>query len=94
MGLQDWDTTERLLLSYSRSLSVIHFKYSSVYVSIPNSLTIPAPILPPVTTSMFSKESLYIPLPFYFFPFPYNYFKIAMYCSPPSFTMYTQFSLI
>ena len=63
-------------------------------VSIPDSLTIPPPILPPVTTSLFSKESLYIPLPFYFFPFPYNYFKPGMYCSPPCFTMYTQFSLI
>ena len=28
-------------------LSVIHFKYSSVYLSIPNSLTIPPPTLPP-----------------------------------------------
>ena len=63
-------------------------------VSIPDSLTIPPPILPPVTTSLFSKGSLYIPLPFYFFPFPYNYFKPGMYCSPPCFTMYTQFSLI
>ena len=26
---------------------VIHSQYSSVYVSIPNSLTIPSPILPP-----------------------------------------------
>ena len=28
---------------YSMSLLVIHFKYSRVYVSIPNSLTIPSP---------------------------------------------------
>ena len=32
-----------LLLLYSRSLLVIHFKYSSVYMSIPNSLTVPSP---------------------------------------------------
>ena len=30
---------------YIRSLLVIHFKHSSVYMSIPNSLTIPSPIL-------------------------------------------------
>ena len=29
---------------YSRSLLVIHFKYSSVYLSIPNSLTIHSPV--------------------------------------------------
>ena len=28
---------------YSRSLLVIHFKYSSVYMSIPNSLTVSFP---------------------------------------------------
>ena len=28
-------------------LSVIHFKYRSVYLSLPNSLTIPPPTLPP-----------------------------------------------
>ena len=32
-----------LFLLYSRSLLVIHFKYSSVYMSIPNSLTVPSP---------------------------------------------------
>ena len=31
---------------YSRSLLVSHFKYSSVYMSIPNSLTVPSPNLP------------------------------------------------
>ena len=31
----------------SRSLLVLHVKYSSVPMSIPNSLTIPSPILPP-----------------------------------------------
>ena len=37
-----WHWAELPLL-YSRSLWVIHFKYSSVYISIPNSLTIPSP---------------------------------------------------
>ena len=32
---------------YSRSLLVIHFKYSSVYMSIPNYLTISSPHHPP-----------------------------------------------
>ena len=32
---------------YNRSSLVIHLKYSSVYMSIPNSLTIPPPNLPP-----------------------------------------------
>ena len=42
---------------YSRSLLVIHFKYSSVYMSIPNSLTIPSPHPSPlVTISSFSKS--------------------------------------
>ena len=41
----------------SRSLLVIHFKYSSVYMSIPNSLTIPSPYpFPLVTVSSFSKS--------------------------------------
>ena len=31
---------------YSRSLLLIHFKYSSVYLSVPNSLTIPLPSPP------------------------------------------------
>ena len=30
-------------MPYRRSLLVIHFKYSSVYMSIPNSLTVPSP---------------------------------------------------
>ena len=34
---------EQLPILYSRSLLVIHFKYSRVYPSIPNSLTIPSP---------------------------------------------------
>ena len=32
---------------YSRSLLVIRFKYSSVYMSVPDSLTIPPPNFPP-----------------------------------------------
>ena len=42
---------------YSRSLLVIHFKYSRVYTSIPNSLTVP--LLHPcplVTIISFSKS--------------------------------------
>ena len=42
---------------YSRSLLVIHFKYSGVYTSIPNSLTIPSPYPSPLKTiSSFSKS--------------------------------------
>ena len=39
---------------------VIHFKYSNVYISIPNSLTIPSHILLPATITSFSEvcESL------------------------------------
>ena len=39
-------TLSRVLCLYSRSLLVIHFKYSSVHMSIPNSLTIPSPQQP------------------------------------------------
>ena len=35
--------TELSSMLYNRSLLVIHFKYSSVSMSIPNSLTIPSP---------------------------------------------------
>ena len=38
---------EQFRVLYSRSLLVIYFKYRSVYVSIPNSLTIPLPPVPP-----------------------------------------------
>ena len=42
---------------YSRTLLVIHFKYSSVYISIQNSLTIPSPYSSPLATrSSFSKD--------------------------------------
>ena len=42
----------------SRSLLVIHFKYSSVYMSIPNSLTIPFPHPSPLTVmSWFWKSA-------------------------------------
>ena len=42
---------------YSKSFSVIHFKYSSVYVLIPISLTIPSPNSSPlVTINSFSKS--------------------------------------
>ena len=33
-------------MCYTRTLLVIYFKYSSVYMSIPNSLTIPSPFFP------------------------------------------------
>ena len=46
---------------YSRPLLVIHFKYSTVPMPIPNSLTIPSSVLPPTsslaTISSFSKSS-------------------------------------
>ena len=38
---------------YSRSLLVIHFKYSGVYMLIPNPLTIPSPHSYPLVTSEF-----------------------------------------
>ena len=42
--------TPEFLVPHSRSLSVIHFKYSRVYLSIPNSLIIPSfNPSPPVT---------------------------------------------
>ena len=37
---------------YSRSLLIIHFKYSSVYMSVPNSLSVPSPYLYPWTTAI------------------------------------------
>ena len=42
---------------YSRSLLVIHFKYSSVSMSIPNSLTIPSPNF--CNIYLFSETVLY-----------------------------------
>ena len=40
-----------------RALLIIHFKHSSVYMSIPNSLTVPSPTpFPPVTVSSFLKS--------------------------------------
>ena len=42
---------------YNRSLLGIHFKYSSVYMSIPSSLTIPSPDSFPLSTiSSFSRS--------------------------------------
>ena len=42
---------------YRRSLLVIYFKYSSVYMSVPNSQSILPPHLSPlVTISLFSKS--------------------------------------
>ena len=48
----------RVPVLYSGSLLVIHFKYTSVYMSIPNSLTIPSPHPPPppATISSISKS--------------------------------------
>ena len=43
-----------LHMLYSRSLLVIHFKYSSGYKSIPNSLTIPSPYPSPWQTQVHS----------------------------------------
>ena len=41
-------TLSRVPMLYSRSLLVIHFKYSSVYMSFPSSLTIPFPHSSPI----------------------------------------------
>ena len=43
---------------YSRTLLVIHFKYSSVYMSIPNSLTNPSPTSPPDNHKFMNKQTL------------------------------------
>ena len=43
---------------YSRTLLVIHFKYSSVYMSIPDSLTNPSPTSPPDNHKFFNKQTL------------------------------------
>ena len=42
-----WATREALPVLYNRSLLVVYLKYSSVYMSIPNSVIIPSPPLPP-----------------------------------------------
>ena len=48
--------TEQSYVLYSSSLLVICFKYSSLYMSIPKSLTIPSPHSSPlITLSSFSK---------------------------------------
>ena len=54
--------TEPSSMLYNRSLLVIHFKYSSVSMSIPNSLTVPSPSsFPLITVSSFSKSvSLFV----------------------------------
>ena len=44
---------------YSRSLLVTHFKYSSVYMSIPNSLTIPSPHPSPCNHKFAKSLSLF-----------------------------------
>ena len=46
---------------YSRSLLVIHFRYSRVYMSIPNPLTISSPILPPLATIIHSLRVCFFP---------------------------------
>ena len=43
---------------YSRTLLVIHFKYSSVYMSIPDSLTNPSPTSPPDNHKFINKQTL------------------------------------
>ena len=43
---------------YSRTLLVIRFKYSSVYMSIPNSLTNPSPTSPPDNHKFMNKQTL------------------------------------
>ena len=47
---------------YSKSLLIIRFKYSSVYTSIPNSLSIPSPYLSSQATisSVFKSVSLFL----------------------------------
>ena len=47
---------------YSRSLLIIHVKYSSVYMSVPNSLPIPFPQAFPLATisSVFKSVSLFL----------------------------------
>ena len=51
--------TEQSSLCYGRSLLIIHFKYSSVYMSIPNSPMIPSPILIPaiINSQLFKIDS-------------------------------------
>ena len=49
---------EQSSLGYSRTPWGIHFKYSSVYMSIPNFLTVPSPCLSSLATiSPFSKSA-------------------------------------
>ena len=43
---------------YSRSMLVTCFKYSSLYMSIPNSLTIPSTKLPPLATVSLNENLL------------------------------------
>ena len=45
-GRAGWDVRPKFSLLYNRSLLVIHFKYSSVLVTFPKSLTIPSPWQP------------------------------------------------
>ena len=63
-------------IPYNRSLLVIHFKYSNVYVSIPNSPTIPSLHSSlPATISSFSKTvNLFMFCKFICPPFPYFQF--------------------
>ena len=63
-------------IPYNRSLLVIHFKYSSVYVSISNSPTIPSlHPSPPATVSSFSKSvNLFMFCKFICLPFPFFQF--------------------
>ena len=67
---------------YSRSLLVTHFKYSSVYMSIPSSLTILFPQLSlhppqPGTMSLFSKTDLILTNR------QHGFFSVV-YCQPPN----------
>ena len=53
-------TLSRVPVFYIRSLLVIHFQHSSVYLSIPNSLTILPPILPPPAVRSSFSVSLFL----------------------------------
>ena len=51
-------TLSKFPVVYSRPLLVFHFKYSIVYMSIPNSLTIPSLHPSPLTLSSLKSVSL------------------------------------
>ena len=89
-----------LCYTVSRALLVIHFKYSSVYMSNPNSLTIPSlHPFPLVTVSSFSKSvSLflfckYVHLHHFFLYFAYKQYHM-IFLSLTYFTRYDNFQIL